>query len=37
MSSVLDCRKIEALGIAPPPWRSSLPAVIRELVGAEER
>jgi dTDP-4-dehydrorhamnose reductase len=37
MNSVLDCRKIEALGIAPPPWRSSLPAVIRELVGAEER
>jgi dTDP-4-dehydrorhamnose reductase len=33
-NSVLDCRKITALGISPPPWRSSLPAVVRELVGA---
>lgn len=37
MNSVLDCRKIEARGIALPPWRSSLPAVVRELVGAERR
>jgi dTDP-4-dehydrorhamnose reductase len=37
MNSVLDCRKIEALGITPPPWRSSLPAVLRELIGAERR
>jgi dTDP-4-dehydrorhamnose reductase len=37
MNSVLDCRKIAALGISPPPWRSSLPAVVRELVGAENR
>jgi dTDP-4-dehydrorhamnose reductase len=34
MNSVLDCRKIEALGISSPPWRSSLSAVIRELVEA---
>jgi dTDP-4-dehydrorhamnose reductase len=37
MNSVLDCRKIAALGISPPPWRSSLPAVVRELMGAEGR
>ena len=37
MNSVLDCRKIAALGISPPPWRSSLPAVVRELIGAEGR
>jgi len=37
MNSVLDCRKIAALGISPPPWRSSLPAVVRELVGGESR
>jgi dTDP-4-dehydrorhamnose reductase len=37
VNSVLDCRKIAALGISPPPWRSSLPAVVRELVGAESR
>ncbi len=37
MNSVLDCRKIAAFGISPPPWRSSLPAVVRELVGAERR
>ena len=37
MNSVLDCRKIAALGISPPPWRSSLSAVVRELVGAESR
>jgi dTDP-4-dehydrorhamnose reductase len=36
MNSVLDC-KIAALGISPPPWQSSLPAVVRELVGAESR
>jgi dTDP-4-dehydrorhamnose reductase len=37
MNSVLDCRKIAALGISPPSWQSSLPAVVRELVGAENR
>ncbi|HJY51141.1 MAG TPA: sugar nucleotide-binding protein, partial [Stellaceae bacterium] len=37
MNSVLDCRKIAALGISPPLWRSSLPAVVRELVRAESR
>jgi dTDP-4-dehydrorhamnose reductase len=37
MNSVLDCSKIAALGISPPPWRSSLPAVVRELIGAESR
>jgi dTDP-4-dehydrorhamnose reductase len=37
MNSVLDCRKIAALGISSPLWRSSLPAVVRELVGAESR
>jgi dTDP-4-dehydrorhamnose reductase len=37
MNSVLDCRKIAALGISPPPWRSSLPAVVRELIGTEGR
>jgi dTDP-4-dehydrorhamnose reductase len=35
MNSVLDCSKIKAFGISPPPWQSSLPAVIRELVGAK--
>jgi dTDP-4-dehydrorhamnose reductase len=33
MNSVLDCRKIIGLGISPPQWQSSLPAVVRELVG----
>jgi dTDP-4-dehydrorhamnose reductase len=34
MNSELDCRKIAStLGISPPPWRSSLAAVLRELVG----
>jgi dTDP-4-dehydrorhamnose reductase len=37
MNSVLDCRKIAALGISPPSWQSSLPAVVRKLVGAENR
>jgi dTDP-4-dehydrorhamnose reductase len=37
MYSVLDCGKIELFGISPPPWQSSLPAVLRELVGAESR
>lgn len=37
MNSVLDCAKIAALGISPPPWQSSLPAVVRELVGAGNR
>jgi dTDP-4-dehydrorhamnose reductase len=37
MYSVLDCRKIELFGISPPPWQSSLPAVLRELVGAESQ
>jgi dTDP-4-dehydrorhamnose reductase len=37
MNSVLDCRKIEAFGILPPPWRSSLAAVMRELLGKETR
>ncbi|MBV8504809.1 MAG: dTDP-4-dehydrorhamnose reductase [Alphaproteobacteria bacterium] len=37
MNSTLDCCKIAALGIPPPPWRSSLPAVVRELVEAERR
>jgi dTDP-4-dehydrorhamnose reductase len=37
MNSVLDCRKIAAFGISPPPWRSSIPAVVRELIGAEGR
>jgi dTDP-4-dehydrorhamnose reductase len=33
MNSVLDCGKIKAFGISPLPWKSSLSAVIRELVG----
>jgi dTDP-4-dehydrorhamnose reductase len=37
MNSVLDCRKIAAFGISPPPWRSSLPAVIRELIETKSR
>jgi dTDP-4-dehydrorhamnose reductase len=37
MNSVLDCRKIATLGISPPRWRSSLPTVVRELIGAESR
>jgi dTDP-4-dehydrorhamnose reductase len=37
MNSVLDCHKIAALGVSPPPWRSSLPAVVRELITAESR
>jgi dTDP-4-dehydrorhamnose reductase len=33
MNSVLDCRRIaEAFGISPPPWRTSLATVVRELV-----
>jgi dTDP-4-dehydrorhamnose reductase len=36
-NSMLDCSKIKALGISPPPWRGSLSAVIRELVMAECR
>lgn len=37
-NSQLDCRKIDAyLGISAPPWRSSLAAVVRELVGEERR
>lgn len=34
MNSVLDCQKIAAFGISPPAWRSSLSAVVRELLGA---
>ena len=35
MNSVLDCQKIKgALGISPPPWRTALAAVIRELLGS---
>jgi dTDP-4-dehydrorhamnose reductase len=37
MNSVLDCRKIEAIGILPPPWRPSLAAVVRELIGKDIR
>jgi dTDP-4-dehydrorhamnose reductase len=37
MNSVLDCRKIAAFGIEPPPWRSSLAAVVRELVSGGVR
>jgi dTDP-4-dehydrorhamnose reductase len=34
MNSVLDCRNIAAaFGISAPPWQTSLPAVIRELLG----
>jgi dTDP-4-dehydrorhamnose reductase len=34
MNSQLDCRKAAAVyGISPPPWQSSLAAVVRELVG----
>jgi dTDP-4-dehydrorhamnose reductase len=34
MNSQLDCRKTVAVyGISPPPWQSSLAAVVRELVG----
>jgi dTDP-4-dehydrorhamnose reductase len=37
-NSQLDCRKIAAyLGIPPPPWRSGLPAVVRELAGEKTR
>ncbi|MFL5265414.1 MAG: dTDP-4-dehydrorhamnose reductase [Stellaceae bacterium] len=32
MNSVLDCRKIAVFGISPPPWRSSLPKVVREIL-----
>jgi dTDP-4-dehydrorhamnose reductase len=33
VNSVLDCRKIaETFGISPPPWRTSLQAVVRELL-----
>ncbi|MBO0738602.1 MAG: dTDP-4-dehydrorhamnose reductase [Alphaproteobacteria bacterium] len=33
MNSVLDCRKIaEAYGVSAPPWRTSLAAVVRELI-----
>ena len=35
MNSVLDCQKIKgAFGISPPPWRTALAKVIRELVGS---
>lgn len=38
MNSVLDCRKIgEAFGISPPPWRTSLQAVVRELLDPNRR
>ena len=37
MNSVLDCRKIEAFGISPSPWRPSLSAVVRELVEAQNQ
>jgi dTDP-4-dehydrorhamnose reductase len=38
MNSVLDCRKIrEAYAIAAPPWRTSLTAVIRELMEQSPR
>jgi dTDP-4-dehydrorhamnose reductase len=37
VNSVLDCRKIEALGVSPPAWRSSLAKVLRELVGEAGR
>jgi dTDP-4-dehydrorhamnose reductase len=37
MNSVLDSRKIAALGIVPPPWQSGLPAVVRELVASANR
>jgi dTDP-4-dehydrorhamnose reductase len=33
MNSVLDCSKIKAFEISPLPWKPSLSAVIRELVG----
>jgi dTDP-4-dehydrorhamnose reductase len=33
MNSVLDCRRIaETFGISPPPWRTSLKVVVRELL-----
>jgi dTDP-4-dehydrorhamnose reductase len=36
LNSVLDCRKIaEAFGISAPPWRTSLAAVVRELLGQQ--
>lgn len=35
MNSVLDCRKIEKLGISPPPWQSGLPEVVQELLGRQ--
>ena len=35
MNSVLDCQKIKgAFSILPPPWRTALAAVIRELLGS---
>jgi len=34
-NSALDCRKIEALGILPAPWRPSLTAVVHELLENE--
>jgi dTDP-4-dehydrorhamnose reductase len=37
MNSVLDCGKIAALGIVPPPWKSGIAAVVRELVAAAKR
>ena len=37
MNSALDCEKIAAFGISPSPWRSSLAAVVRELLGEANR
>jgi dTDP-4-dehydrorhamnose reductase len=38
MNSVLDCRKIkQVFGISPPPWQTSLEAVVRELLDATPR
>lgn len=37
MNSVLDCTKIiGAFGISPPPWRTSLTAVVRELLDQKQ-
>jgi dTDP-4-dehydrorhamnose reductase len=38
LNSELDCRKIaERFGILPPPWRTSLTAVVRELANQTRR
>ncbi|MGC2202638.1 MAG: dTDP-4-dehydrorhamnose reductase [Stellaceae bacterium] len=37
MNSVLDCEKIATFGIPPSPWRSSLGAVVRELLREASR